>query len=295
VHGSERLSDAGPRRAEAVTSTRPSATSPSDTCPARVAQDDGSQRSNEYAHLTPRVVEFASLASGHPRRRALRDELAAKFWPVVVNIARRYKGRGEPVEDLEQAGAVGLLGALERFDPDRGIDFMSFAVPTITGEVRRHFRDRTWAMQVPRRLKDLQAPIRDAVGSLSATLGRAPRPSEIAGWIGVSVDDVVEALAAYHCYSPASLDALVSHDGGETVLGDLLGLVDAEFATVEHRRALQQALAELPERERRIVALRFFEDHTQSQIAAQVGVSQMHVSRLLSQSLAFLRARLEST
>jgi RNA polymerase sigma-B factor len=245
-----------------------------------------------YDHLTPLLHEFAATSPTDRRRRALRDELATGFLPVVRNIARRYRNRGEPTDDLEQVGAVGLLGALERFDPAHGADFLSFAVPTITGEIRRHFRDRTWAMRVPRRLKDLQGPMGDAVGVLSAALGRAPRPSEIAAHLDVTVDEVVDALAAQQAYSADSLDALVN--AGDTALVDSLGQADAALATAEYRHELRRALDELPERERAIVALRFFGDLTQSQIAERVGLSQMHVSRLLGQTLATLRARIDA-
>ena len=129
---------------------------------------------------------------------------------MVQHIARRFAGRGEPVDDLEQAGTVGLLNAVDRFEPDRGIDFLSYAVPTITGEVRRHFRDRTWSMRVPRRLKDLQSSINGAVGPLSQELGRAPRPSEIAAHLGIATEEVVEGLDAQQAYRSSSLDELVS-------------------------------------------------------------------------------------
>ena len=254
---------------------------------------NGRQRDG-YAHLTPRLIEFASATPGNPRRRVLRDELAEAFWPVVAHIAGRYRDRGEPVADLEQIGAIGLLAALERFDPARGIDFLSFAVPTITGEIRRHFRDRTWSMRVPRRLKDLQGPIHDAVAELSTTLHRAPKPSEIAAHLDTTVDEIVDALAAQEVHTSDSLDALVSSSGSETALSDLLGSTDTALSTATYRHELRQALAELPERERTIIVLRFFGDLTQSDIAAQVGVSQMHVSRLLSHTLASLRARLDT-
>ncbi len=238
---------------------------------------------DEYDHLTPLLHEFAALEPTHRRRRMLRDELATAYLPVVHHIARRYANRGEPVDDLEQVGAVGLLGALERFDPSHGADFLSFAVPTITGEVRRHFRDRTWAMRVPRRLKDLQGPMGEAVSALTSSLGRAPRPSEIAQHLNVSLDDVVEALGAQQAYTADSLDALVH--SGDSALVDLLGEADVALTTAQYRHELRQALADLPERERTILVMRFFGDLTQSQIADGVGLSQMHVSRLLRRSL----------
>ncbi|MCY7342291.1 MAG: SigB/SigF/SigG family RNA polymerase sigma factor [Pseudonocardia sp.] len=247
-------------------------------------------RDSDYAHLAPLFDDLVSLPPDAPCRAALRAELVTGHLPVARNIARRFAGRGEPLDDLEQAATVGLLGAVDRFDPERGIDFLSFAVPTITGEVRRHFRDRTWSMRVPRRLKDLQSTINGAVGPLSQELGRAPRPSEIAARLGLSTDEVVEGLDAQQAYRSTSLDELVA--GGDTTLTDTLGTIDAELAEVEYRETLAPLLAELPERERSIVLLRFFGNLTQTQIADRVGISQMHVSRLLSQTMAALRGRM---
>ena len=247
-------------------------------------------RDSDYAHLAPLFVEFAALPPGHPERVALRNKLVTGYLPVVQHIARRFGGRGEPVDDLEQAGTVGLLNAVDRFEPGRGIDFLSYAVPTITGEVRRHFRDRTWSMRVPRRLKDLQSSINGAVGPLSQELGRAPRPSEIAARLGIATEEVVEGLDAQQAYRSTSLDELVS--GADTALTDTLGVADAELDKVDYRQTLAPLLDELPERERTILVLRFFGNMTQTQIADRVGISQMHVSRLLAQTLSQLRRRM---
>jgi RNA polymerase sigma-B factor len=255
-------------------------------------RDLAGDESEPYGHLVPLLALFAALGEEDPRRRAVRDRLVAGYLPVVRHIARRYAGRGEPTADLEQVGAVGLLGALERFDPERGTSFLSFAVPTITGEVRRYFRDHGWSMRVSRRLKDLHGPVRDAVASLSGALGRAPRPSEIAAHLGVAVEDIVDVLGAAQAYAADSLDALVG--GSEDTVGDLLGRVDTALETAQYRQELRAALAELPERERTILVLRFFEDMTQTQIAAQMGISQMHVSRLLTQTLETLRNCLDT-
>ena len=247
-------------------------------------------RDSDYAHLAPLFVEFAALPPGHPDRVALRNKLVTGYLPVVQHIARRFAGRGEPVDDLEQAGTVGLLNAVDRFEPGRGIDFLSYAVPTITGEVRRHFRDRTWSMRVPRRLKDLQSSINGAVGPLSQELGRAPRPSEIAARLGLTTEEVVEGLDAQQAYRSTSLDELVA--GADTTLTETLGQADAELDKVEYRQTLAPLLDELPERERTILVLRFFGNMTQTQIADRVGISQMHVSRLLAQTVASLRRRM---
>ena len=249
-------------------------------------------RDSDYAHLVPLFAELAALPADHPDRVALRSKLVTGYLPVVQHIARRFAGRGEPVDDLEQAGTVGLLNAVDRFEPDRGIDFLSYAVPTITGEVRRHFRDRTWSMRVPRRLKDLQSAINSAVSQLSQELNRAPRPSEIAARLGIAVEEVVEGLDAQQAYRSTSLDELVS--GADTSLADTLGSADAELDKVEYRQTLAPLLDELPERERTILVLRFFGNMTQTQIADRVGISQMHVSRLLAQTVAGLRRKMLS-
>jgi len=247
-------------------------------------------RDSDYAHLAPIFQEYASLDPEDPARETLRGKLVTGYLPVVQHIARRFAGRGEPVDDLEQAGTIGLINAVDRFEPDRGVDFLSYAVPTITGEIRRHFRDRTWSMRVPRRLKDLQSSINSAVGPLSQELGRAPRPSEIAARLGIPPEDVVEGLDAQRAYRSSSLDELVS--GAETTLTDTLGVADAELEKVEYRQTLAPLLDDLPDRERTILVLRFFGNMTQTQIADRVGISQMHVSRLLAQTVAGLRRRM---
>jgi RNA polymerase sigma-B factor len=243
--------------------------------------------SDEYAHLTPLFKELADLRPDDPRRAALRVELVEGYLPVARHIARRFAGRGEPEDDLVQAGTVGLIGAVDRFDPHRGLDFLSFAVPTITGEIRRHFRDHTWAMRVPRRLKDIQSTMNAAIGPLTQELGRAPRPSEIAARLGVPVVDVVEGLTAQHAYRNDSLDQLT--ESGDSPMAKGGPAIDAAIEGVEDRETLAPLLDALPERERSILILRFFGNRTQSQIAEVVGVSQMHVSRLLDRTLRELR------
>ena len=233
------------------------------------------------------LVRYHKHGDQNARERVIQEQL-----PLAEFLARKFAGRGEPVDDLEQAGTVGLLNAVDRFEPDRGIDFLSYAVPTITGEVRRHFRDRTWSMRVPRRLKDLQSSINGAVGPLSQELGRAPKPSEIAARLGIATEEVVEGLDAQQAYRSTSLDELVS--GADTALTDTLGAADVELDKVEYRQTLAPLLDELPERERTILVLRFFGNMTQTQIADRVGISQMHVSRLLAQTVAQLRRRMLS-
>lgn len=243
--------------------------------------------------MFPLHLRYAELTNGDPERERLREELINGYRPMAEHIARRFAGRGEPLEDLVQVAMVGLINAVDRFEADRGSDFLSFAVPTVTGEVRRYFRDHGWSLRVPRRLKDLHISVRSVVAELSQQLGRAPRPSEIATRLGLPTAEVIEALAAGEAYRSSSLDGILSsEDGDGTTLGELVGCLDADLALIEDREALRPLLAELAPRERTILTLRFFRELTQTQIAEQVGISQMHVSRVLGQTLAHLRARM---
>jgi RNA polymerase sigma-B factor len=249
-----------------------------------------------YEHLAPLFVERATLPPDHDRRQALRNRLVCGYAPVARNIARRYANRGENPDDLEQVATVGLILAVDRFEPGRGVDFLSYAVPTITGEVLRHFRDRASTIRVPRRLRALQSAIHDAAAELGQRHGRAPRPSEIARQLGIDIEQVLEGLAARQTAYMSSLDEPAWTDEGRT--GDLtrfgaaLGTVEPAFELVEHRDAVTPLLEALPERERRILMLRFFGGLTQTEIANEIGISQMHVSRLLSRTLARMRRRL---
>ncbi|ODT97368.1 MAG: RNA polymerase subunit sigma [Pseudonocardia sp. SCN 72-86] len=247
----------------------------------------------EYGHLVPLLEEYAGLADDDPRREELRDELVRGYLPVAQHIARRFAHRGEPLDDLTQVATVGLINAIDRFAPEKGFDFFSFAVPTISGEVRRHFRDQGWSMRVPRRLKDLHVSLNSAVADLSQQLGRAPKPSEIAEHLDIPVTEVLEGLEAADAYRSSSLDEMLSSEQGSATVGELVGAADEELARVDTRQALRPALAELGERERTIVMLRFFGNMTQTQIAEKVGISQMHVSRLLAQTLDRLRSGLD--
>jgi RNA polymerase sigma-B factor len=255
---------------------------------------EGRARDAEYEHLVPLLAEYAELAPDDPRREAMRDRLVTGYLPVAQHIARRFSHRGEPLDDLVQVATVGLINAVDRFQPDRGSDFFSFAIPTISGEVRRHFRDQGWSMRVPRRLKDMHVSINSVVAELSQGLGRAPKPSEIAARLGVPTAEVLEGLEAAQAYRSSSLDEMLSSEEGGATLGELLGEADAELDRVEYQQALEPLLSELPQRERTILMLRFFGNMTQTQIADRVGISQMHVSRLLAQTLVRLRQRLEA-
>jgi RNA polymerase sigma-B factor len=249
-------------------------------------------RHNGYEHLAPLFVELRRLPADHPRRARLRAELIAGYRPVAQHIARKYLHRGESVDDLEQVATIGLILAVDRFDPERGVDFLSFAVPTITGEVLRHFRDRSTAVRVPRRLRELQASIYDTAAELGQRLGRAPRPSEIATTLGVDLEVVLEGLAAQGVTHCSSLDEPAWRDDG---FGDqarhaaVLARPEPQFDLIEQRESLGPLLATLPPRERDIVVMRFFGGMTQTEIGRRVGISQMHVSRLLARTLATLR------
>ncbi|HEY3689616.1 MAG TPA: SigB/SigF/SigG family RNA polymerase sigma factor [Pseudonocardiaceae bacterium] len=249
---------------------------------------------DEYACLVPLHRRYVELAPDDRERKRLRGQLIGGYLPVAENIARRFAGRGEPLNDLIQVATIGLINAVDRFEPARGSHFLSFAVPTITGEVRRYFRDHGWSMRVPRQLKDLHVAIRAATGELSQQLGRAPRPSELADRLGVPTSKVLEALQAGHAYRSSSLDELLSSGDTAGPADSFISGLDGELISVEEREALRPLLAELAPRERTILALRFFHQLTQTQIAEQVGISQMHVSRLLSQTLTFLRERMAS-
>lgn len=222
--------------------------------------------------------------------RRLRDELVEEHAPLAHFLASRFANRGEQRDDLVQVALVGLFKAVERFDPGRGLQFSTFATPTILGELKRHFRDRGWAVRVPRRVQELHLQLGRIVSALGQEKGRSPTPGEVAERAGVSEESVLEAMEAGSLYRLVSLDGSVTPDdeGGE--LASCLGDDDPEFERIEHRSEITELLSVLPERERRIVELRFFESMTQSEIAEHVGVSQMHVSRLLTRSLERLRA-----
>jgi RNA polymerase sigma-B factor len=222
--------------------------------------------------------------------RRLRDDLVEEHAPLAQFLAARFANRGEPRDDLVQVALVGLFKAVERFDPGRGLQFSTFATPTILGELKRHFRDRGWTVRVPRRVQELHLQLGKIVAALGQEEGRSPTPAEVAARAGVSEEAVLEAMEAGSLYRLVSLDGSVTSDdeGGELV--SCLGEEDAEFERIEHRSEIAELLDVLPERERRIVELRFFDSLTQSEIAERVGVSQMHVSRLLTRSLERLRA-----
>lgn len=233
-------------------------------------------------------AELAGLPEGAPAREPIRDRLVRAHLDLARNLARKFRNRDEAMEDLVQIATIGLIHAVDRFDPDQGTDFLAFAVPTISGELRHHFRDNSWSVRVPRRLKELTANISAAREELTVQLSRAPRPSEIASRLGVPVEDVFEALRAGQGRYGASLDHLL-----ENAAHTRFGAPDTNLSQAELREALRPMLDGLAERERKIIALRFGSGMSQSDIARRVGVSQMQVSRLLAATLKKLRAGLD--
>jgi RNA polymerase sigma-B factor len=231
---------------------------------------------------------FEEYRRSHDRR--LRDELVEEHAPLAQFLARRFANRGEPIDDLVQVALVGLVKGVERFDPGRGLQFSTFATPTILGELKRHFRDRGWAVRVPRRVQELHLQLGRVVATLGQEQGRSPTPREVAERAGVSEEEVLEAMEAGSLYRLVSLDGPATRDDEASELVAGLGDEDPEFEQIERRAELDVMLGVLPDRERRIVELRFFDGLTQSEIAERVGVSQMHVSRLLARSLEMLRA-----
>ena len=246
----------------------------------------------ERRRLTADLLAQAARAPDDGKRREIWDRVVVLNMEVARSIASRYRGRGIADEDLDQVSFVGLVKAVRRFEVDYEGDLLSYAVPTIRGEIRRHFRDRGWAVRPPRRIQELQGRIWEARDQLVQELGRSPRPSEVATLVGESLDDVVEALAAKECFTPASLDRPVA-PGASTSLADLQGSEDSQAGPAEARLVLGPAVRRLKERDRRILFLRFFKGCTQEEIAQQIGVTQMQVSRILSRIFTQLRGQLE--
>lgn len=261
---------------------------PTQNTPTSTTTDDRSLRAERTAELLDRL----SQPLDEDQRHQLVDELVVVNLGVAHSIAVRYRNRGISVEDLEQVARLGLVKAAQAFDPARKNDFLAYAVPTIRGEVRKHFRDHGWAVRPPRRIQELQSRIMAAAAELTQDLGRSPRPSEIARHLDAQLDEVHEALSADGCFSPSSLDRRVSEDESAASLGDLLPDEDNDHEAAEARLMLAPAVRRLGERDRLILHLRFFKGWTQEEIAQEIGVTQMHVSRLLSRILQELRSEL---
>ncbi|MFI6942287.1 RNA polymerase sigma factor SigF [Streptomyces sp. NPDC050418] len=250
-------------------------------------QHDPQDRSGAKAMF----LELRKLPDGSAEYAELRNQLVRMHLPLVEHLARRFRNRGEPLDDLTQVATIGLIKSVDRFDPERGVEFSTYATPTVVGEIKRHFRDKGWAVRVPRRLQELRLALTTATAELSQQHGRSPTVHELAERLGISEEEVLEGLESANAYSTLSLDVPDTDDESPAV-ADTLGAEDEALEGVEYRESLKPLLEDLPPREKRILLLRFFGNMTQSQIAQEVGISQMHVSRLLARTLAQLRERL---
>jgi RNA polymerase sigma-B factor len=285
------LSSDAPACAESIVSDALSQGSAPDADPKNGAEKDSSQptrpqsaNTREDRRLLIRYHEEGDMAA--------REELVERFLPLARQLARRYQRQNEPLDDLLQVASMGLVKAIDRFDPERGMTFTAYAVPTIIGELKRHFRDKGWALHVPRRLKELSLQLTQLVETLSGKLGRSPTVSELAKAAKVDEEEVIEALEIGQAYSTLSLSQ-GDDDSDLDPLGSI-GTLDAGFEASEDRTLLLPGFKALGERERKIMTLRFFGGLTQSEIAAEVGISQMHVSRLIRHSLEKMRVEIEA-
>lgn len=257
--------------------------------PTRPSHRDGT---HGYDDLEPELRRLADMDRDDPEHGPLRDRIICEFLPMARNVSRRYATTAHPPDDIEQAATLGLIKAIDRFDPDsvRG-SALGYLVPCVRGELKRYLRDHSWALRVPRGLKELSVALNRATITLTQRLGRAPRPSELAAELDADTSEVIEALGAMESSRSVSLDAPAPD--GETPLGERLGGDDPDLETASLRGELRERINALPERERRILLLRFYGNRTQSEIAAEVGVSQMHVSRLLGRTIGRLRTELD--
>jgi RNA polymerase sigma-B factor len=250
--------------------------------------------SDEYEDVVDMFRVLRSLPAESHEFARQRECIIARCLDLADNVARHFDRRGENLEDLTQVARLGLMNVVNRFEPDMGSGFLAFAIPTMMGEVRRYFRDHGWSVHVPRRLRDRHGQITRAAADFTHEFGRAPTPGELADSLGLDRDEVVESLIAAESYNVRSIDAPgLRGDGGAQLLADTLGDIDPRFEHITDLEAVRPLLAALPERERTVLYLRFFGSMTQSQIAARIGVSQMHVSRILERTLTELRERLE--
>lgn len=238
------------------------------------------------------LSEFSVLPVSDPRRAVIRDELVTMHLPLAEHLARRFQNRGEPYADLVQVATIGLIKAVDGFDPERGLQFSTYATPTIVGELKRHFRDRGTAIRIPRRLQELRHRTSLATDQLAQELGRSPTVRELARHMGVDEDDVLEGLESANAYWPAPLDGPLGGDSADDPLAETIGDVDGAFEHVDDHESLRPLLQQLPDRDRQVLRKRFVENMTQSEIASALGVSQMQISRILARSLQFLRAGL---
>jgi RNA polymerase sigma-B factor len=259
-----------------------------DVAPIELTRIEITRKLSAELFVTFRDGELPSAA-----RTTAREDLVHLHLPLVQHCARRFRNRGEPHDDLVQVGTIGLIKAVDRFETDRGVEFSTYATPTIIGEIKRYFRDKGWAVRVPRRLQELRMQITATTAELTQKLGRSPTPRELAEVIGCTLEEIIEGMESSNAYSALSLDANDGADDGPPSMLDILGVEDHNLAHIEIRESLKPLLEGLDPREKRILLLRFFKNMTQSQIAEEIGVSQMHVSRLLTKTLKQLRASLE--
>ncbi|GAA1037567.1 hypothetical protein GCM10009557_51350 [Virgisporangium ochraceum] len=238
------------------------------------------------------LAELATLDAGSSEFVRLRAQIIEDLLPLATHLAARFRNRGEPFDDLVQVANLALIKAVDGFDPHRGVSFSSYAVPFIAGELKRHFRDKTWHVRVPRRLQELSLQINRATDELTQRLGRSPTVADLAKHLEIGEEETIEALEAAGAYHSLSLDAPAGGEDGASTLVDLIGTEDTDLAEVDARVALPPLLATLPSREQKILAMRFYGNLTQSQIASEMGISQMHVSRLITKALASLRHQL---
>jgi RNA polymerase sigma-B factor len=235
------------------------------------------------------LAALADLPVDSPDRPRVRQRLIEAYLPLAEHLARRFRNRGEPLEDLVQVACLALVKSVDGYDHGRGAAFTSYAIPMILGELKRHFRDKGWNIRVPRRLQELRLDIGKASGELAQQLGHSPTVPELAAHLGVSDDNIIEAMESGHAYRALSLQAPVAGDESGSDLSEMLGGLDPDMENVENREALRPLIARLPRREQHIIVMRFFGNMTQSQIAEQLGISQMHVSRLLAHAIGVLR------
>jgi RNA polymerase sigma-B factor len=260
--------------------------------PLRRPPRQGGAHAESHAKARELFARLNELPEGSTERKQIRDELVQMHLPLVEHLARRFRNRGEPLDDLTQVATIGLIKSVDRFDTERGVEFSTYATPTVIGEIKRHFRDKGWAVRVPRRLQELRLSLTSATSELSQRNRRSPTVAELAEYLKISEEEVLEGLESANAYSTLSLDVSEGGDEDSPAVADSLGSEDEALEGVEYRESLKPLLEQLPPREKKILLLRFFGNMTQSQIAEEIGISQMHVSRLLARTLEQLRAQL---
>ena len=260
--------------------------------PLRRTPRQGGPHAEAHARARELFARLNELPEGSTERKQIRDELVQMHLPLVEHLARRFRNRGEPLDDLTQVATIGLIKSVDRFDTERGVEFSTYATPTVIGEIKRHFRDKGWAVRVPRRLQELRLSLTSATSELSQRNRRSPTVAELAEYLKISEEEVLEGLESANAYSTLSLDVSEGGDEDSPAVADSLGSEDEALEGVEYRESLKPLLEQLPPREKKILLLRFFGNMTQSQIAEEIGISQMHVSRLLARTLEQLRAQL---